>query len=91
MSVMASASGRTDLHGTYVDNEYQDIYLYWPAQTVSVENLVLQEEEVEEVGYWDWADYCRRSREGDVTLVPRSEMYRAQFFPWMQHRILQGR
>lgn len=91
MSVKASATGRTDRHGTYVDNEFQDIYLYWPEKTVPVDNMVLQDDEVESVDYWHWNEYCQRLRLDEGSLVPRSEMYRAQFFPWMQFRILQGR
>lgn len=91
MSVKASATGRTDRHGPYIDNEIQDIYIYWPQQTANVQNLTLQAEEVEEVDYWHWHDYCKRSCNGDITLVPRSDTYRERFFPWLQSRIDAGR
>lgn len=89
MSVKASATGRTERHGPYVDNEIQDIYIYWPKETIDTHDLMLQEEEVQSVQYWKWNDYCERSRDGDPELVPRSEMYRTDFFPWLGNHIIQ--
>lgn len=91
MSVPASATGQTERHGPYIDNEIQDLYIYWPKRTVETHDLILQKEEVESVEYWHWDDYCKRSCQGDETMVPRSEPYRQLFFPWLQNRIENGR
>lgn len=85
MSVKATATGRTDRHGEYTDNEIQDIYVYDPKKTVPFTELILQEDEVESVEYWQWDDYCKRCNDGDETVVPRSELYRHEFFPWLSN------
>lgn len=90
MSVKASATGYTERHGAYTDNEIQDIYVYWPMQTVGIDDMKLQLEEVERVEYWNWNDYRKRCCAGDESLVPRSAMYRQLFFPWLTKRIEAG-
>lgn len=90
MTVKASAKGSTKLHGAYTDNEIQDIYVYWPAQTVAIEDMRQQVEEVEKVEYWNWDHYCMRYCTGDESLVPRGQMYRQRFFPWLTKRIKAG-
>lgn len=86
-SERASARGSTDRHGKFLDNEMQDIYVYRPAETVPLEKLVLQKEEVEEAQYWNWKEYRDRLRNGDQTLVPRSEGYFERFFPWLEREV----
>lgn len=83
MSVKASATGETQRHGKFKDNEIQDIYVYNMGSAVPSSSFKLQEEEVELVEFWKWVDYSRRSNEGDETLVPRSDEYRTSFFPWL--------
>lgn len=90
MTVKASARGSTKLHGAYTDNEIQDIYVYWPAETVAIEDMKQQVEEVEKVEYWSWDHYRERNCAGDEALVPRSHMYRQLFFPWLAKRIKAG-
>lgn len=80
----ASAHGRTERHGEFVDNEIQDIYVYRPAETVAVQQFTLQKEEVDEVQYWDWREYRKRLTDGDEALVPRSSGYFERFFPWLE-------
>lgn len=87
MTVKCSATGSTERHGPYIDNELQDIYVYWPRQTVDIKDMILQEEEVECVEYWPWSSYCKRTYSKDDSLVPRSEMYQSEFFPWLQAKI----
>lgn len=87
MTVKAQATGSTMKHGTYMDNEIQDVYIFWPRCTVELEQLVLQEEEVERAEYWEWTEYVKRTALGDEGLVPRSPMYRELFFPWLSARI----
>lgn len=87
MSVKTSAKGHTDLHGAYSDNEFQDIYIFWPEKSVQINEMALQKEEVDCVDYWQWNDYCERIANNDSELVPRSEMYQREFFPWLEHRI----
>lgn len=80
-SVKASAAGSTKKHGAYLDNEIQDVYLYRPMETFERENMVLQQEEVEKVEYWDWEHYRELSMKEDESLVPRSPMYKEIVFP----------
>ncbi|KAI0562678.1 nudix hydrolase 3 [Gracilaria domingensis] len=80
-SVKASATGKTDRHGPYVDNEIQDIYVFRPRLTFPIERMVLQSEEVEQVQYWSWKEYQERSLRNDELLVPRSVMYKQKAFP----------
>lgn len=86
MSVRNSATGETQRHGKYKDNEIQDIYVYAPTADAELQadSLTLQVEEVESVEYWKWSEYCERCNSGDNDLVPRSDEYRAKFFPWLQ-------
>lgn len=81
-AIKASATGRTERHGAYIDNEIQDVYVYWPNETVPEESMVLQEDEVEKIEYWTWDEYKERCLRGDETLVPRSSMYKDIVFPW---------
>lgn len=86
-SVQAMATGETKLHGKYKDNEIQDVYVYWPSRTVSIDDMRLQEEEVERVEYWKWNDYQARSLANDDLLVPRSPMYKRIVFPWISRQM----
>lgn len=83
----ASATGSTERHGKFLDNEIQDIYVYRPVGTVPLEQFTLQEEEVDEVQYWDWKEYRARLLKGDEELVPRSPGYFEQFFPWLERQL----
>lgn len=83
----ASAEGHTARHGPYLDNEIQDIYVYWPQETFPTERMVLQTEEVDRVEYWDWKEYRRLSLRNDPELVPRSPMYKEKIFPWFDQEI----
>ncbi|CAN8068577.1 unnamed protein product [Agarophyton chilense] len=86
-SVKASATGRTDRHGPYVDNEIQDIYVYRPKETVPPNRMILQREEVDKVEYWPWSEYRERCLNNDEILVPRSEMYKQKAFPMLEEAI----
>lgn len=83
-SQKACATGSTKRHGKFSDNEIQDIYVYRPSQTVPLEQFVLQEEEVEAVEYWKWAEYRDRLLNNEEEMVPRSEGYFEVFFPWLE-------
>lgn len=86
-SEKASATGSTARHGEFIDNEIQDIYVYRPEETVRIEDIVLQEEEVEAVAYWQWKDYRDKLLNDDDQLVPRSRGYFETFFPWLEKEI----
>jgi isopentenyldiphosphate isomerase len=76
----AVAEGETLRHGRFLDREFQDVYLY-EGGNVSVDEVVLQEEEVESVQYWDVDEYERALERKDDAFVPRSFEYSAELFP----------
>lgn len=82
--VRASATGETEKHGKFVDNEIQDIYAFFPEVTIPVEGFRLQVEEVEKVEYWDVAAYRAALDAGDARFVPRCPDYDTVFFPWLE-------
>lgn len=65
----------------FVDRELQDIYLF--EGEVAVADVLLQEEEVEEVRYWDVDEYCRALEAEDDRFVPRSKQYKEKFLPFL--------
>lgn len=83
-SEKASATGSTERHGKFQDNEIQDIYVFIPERTIEIQSLKLQKEEVERVEYWNCTEYRQRLQQGDQQLVPRSPGYFLNVFPYLE-------
>lgn len=87
MSCTGMERGSTERHGSFVDNEIQDIYVYVAKETIPIERFTLQAEEVDMVEYWNVHDYLNAIRNGDQSFVPRSQNYLNTFFPWLEEHI----
>jgi len=64
-------------NGTYINNEFNDIFLM--RRDIDISTLTLQESEVEEVKLIFWRDFQKMVLEKDPTLVDHSEEYALLF------------
>ena len=78
-SVKARAVGATSRHGSFQDNEIQDVYVLLRECEIAPEDLILQTEEVEGAQYWKWKEYREALQGEDERFVPRSEEYISLF------------
>lgn len=89
-TVRAVAIGETPMHGPYVDREFQDVYLFAPTlpgnseKDVSIEDICIQKEEVDEVRYWNVDEYEQAIRLEDPKFVPLGDEYSQLLFEFFK-------
>lgn len=57
-------------NGTFINNEFNDVYLVTIVEQIPLDEFALQESEVSMVKYMDWEDYENLLRKGDPAYVP---------------------
>lgn len=67
--------GETEKHGKFIDNELQDVYILRRDTDVTLHELVLQKEEVEDAKYWPWPQFRDAQRNANTAFVPRTPQY----------------
>jgi isopentenyldiphosphate isomerase len=63
--------------GTYINNEFNDVYLV--KLDLDISKLQLQEEEVSEIKYISYKELQKKVNSKDESLVPHDEQYRRLF------------
>lgn len=83
----ACNTGYTEKHGSFIDNELQDVYvLRRNGNDVRIDEVSLQAEEVAEVRYFSWAHFRDAQRANDPHFVPRSLQYMDRFEQFISTR-----